>query len=265
VSAASEWRAFLHAWRCIHDGRPVTANELCRRAALDSRAWAGTFPHTSRGELPSAKSLGRILTARTDQPAGGLVLRSVRDTHTKTRVYWIERSGQPRQVNRLAGADSTWHPGTAGVVPDWLTGARLAAASSTAGLFSEQASAPTEHVGAAGLGPTMRSRTSPVRAARLDSGVDPQTTGSTSGTTADSGATDTGDGGATGMSRSVADPVPPAPAGGGALGAPNGQMAEVSGQATTVTEPVPDTGTHRAAGSALDVAAPAPANTTRWA
>lgn len=109
TDAEVQWRVFLLAWRGIHGGRAVTANELCRSAAgRDAARWAGSFPQTSRGELPSAKSLGRILAARVDRLVGGVVLRSVPDAHTKSRVYWVEHARQPRQLNRLAGTGSTW-------------------------------------------------------------------------------------------------------------------------------------------------------------
>jgi hypothetical protein len=84
-----EWPAFLVAWHRIHRG-PVTANELLQTA--DEQVWAGTFPRTVRGYLPSARSLGRVLTGYVGCPAGDLVIRSVIIPHGRTRIYWVDPS-----------------------------------------------------------------------------------------------------------------------------------------------------------------------------
>jgi hypothetical protein len=104
----ADWQAFLRVWQALHT-RPATARELCESADTNPDQWGGTFPHTSRGDLPTPKSLGRILTERHHRPtAGDLVVRSVIDANTKIRLYWVDPADQPPPINRLAGATSIW-------------------------------------------------------------------------------------------------------------------------------------------------------------
>ena len=61
---AAEWRQFLTQWRELFGDRHVTALELRKSAetatGLGTRdPWAGAFPLTPSGQLPSVKSLGR--------------------------------------------------------------------------------------------------------------------------------------------------------------------------------------------------------------
>ncbi|MCI2423959.1 hypothetical protein MOQ72_41830 [Saccharopolyspora sp. K220] len=90
---AAEWRAFLLRWHTLHGEKHLTANELRASAEPDwgTDPWVGSFPTSPTGKLPSAKSLGRRLTGQIGRWRGDVVLRSVTDTHTSSRVYWVER------------------------------------------------------------------------------------------------------------------------------------------------------------------------------
>jgi hypothetical protein len=117
--ADAEWRAFLVAWRRILGEQVVTARELRQSADSAGREWAGTFPTTVRGGLPSPKSLGRILTGRVDHPVGDLVARSVRDPHDHARVYWVDLAHRPppHAINRLASDPANGRRGRSSADP----------------------------------------------------------------------------------------------------------------------------------------------------
>jgi hypothetical protein len=90
------WASFLAHWLKLQAGWKagrVTSNEL--RLTADSPLgypdpWEGLFLLDGRGKLPSAKSLGKILTGHVDRYHGSYVLRSDIDRHTKGRTWWVE-------------------------------------------------------------------------------------------------------------------------------------------------------------------------------
>jgi hypothetical protein len=96
---AATWAAFLRRW---HDQFPAgtwtTAVELRQQADPVATGpgqpvvdpWLGTFPTDARGNLPSAKSLGRMLRGQVGRWRGEHVLRARRDTHTKINTYTVE-------------------------------------------------------------------------------------------------------------------------------------------------------------------------------
>ncbi|MEV0057245.1 hypothetical protein AB0H34_42985 [Saccharopolyspora shandongensis] len=91
---ATEWQAFLLRWHALHGTKPMTANEL--RASAEPEygtpdPWVGSFPTTANGKLLSPKSLGHRLTGQIGRYRGDVVLRSVKDKHTKLHVYWVEQ------------------------------------------------------------------------------------------------------------------------------------------------------------------------------
>ncbi|MEV0698603.1 hypothetical protein AB0I53_11900 [Saccharopolyspora sp. NPDC050389] len=91
---ATEWQAFLLRWHLLHGTKPMTANEL--RASAEPEygtpdPWVGSFPTTATGKLLSPKSLGHRLTGQIGRWRGDVVLRSVKDKHTKVHAYWVER------------------------------------------------------------------------------------------------------------------------------------------------------------------------------
>ena len=55
--------------------------------------WLGKFLPTDRGQLISAKSLGKLLTGQVGRFHGPYVVRSGKDTHTKTQVDRVEKVG----------------------------------------------------------------------------------------------------------------------------------------------------------------------------
>lgn len=89
---AAEWQGFLLAWHDLHGQEPLTAQQIRGSAEtyIGPDPWAGTFPTTNSGKLVTAKSLGRLLTGQLDRWRGNVVLRSVIDTHRKTRLYWVQ-------------------------------------------------------------------------------------------------------------------------------------------------------------------------------
>ncbi|WP_210435411.1 hypothetical protein [Saccharopolyspora sp. ASAGF58] len=96
---AAEWRAFLLRWHALHGTKPMTASELRATAEPGPGAdpWVGSFPTTNTGKLPSPKSLGHKLTGQLGRWRGDIVLRSVIDTETNSRTYWVERqTGTPQ-------------------------------------------------------------------------------------------------------------------------------------------------------------------------
>jgi hypothetical protein len=106
---AAEWRAFLLRWHHLHGNKHLTAHELRRSAetgggGFGSDPWAGTFPVTGSGHLPTVKSLGRRLTGQLDRWRGDIVLRSVTDPHGHGRRYWVQH---PKQTAHTAKPQST--------------------------------------------------------------------------------------------------------------------------------------------------------------
>jgi hypothetical protein len=95
---AAEWRSFLLRWHTIHHSRHLTAHEL--RASAETSTgftgdqWAGTFPLTGSGHLPTVKALGRRLTGQLGRWRGDVVLRSVIDPYGNSRKYWVQH-GNP--------------------------------------------------------------------------------------------------------------------------------------------------------------------------
>lgn len=90
---AAEWRGFLLRWHQLHGSKEISANDLRATAEVDAGLdpWQGNFPTTNNGKLLSAKSLGRKLTGQIGRWRGDIVLRSVTNSHTGSRVYWVER------------------------------------------------------------------------------------------------------------------------------------------------------------------------------
>lgn len=94
---AAEWRGFLAQWQTMFGDRHVTALELRRSAETSvgfaaTDPWAGTFPLTPGGQLPTVRSLGRRLTGQLDRWRTDVVLRSVTDPHGHGRRYWVEHT-----------------------------------------------------------------------------------------------------------------------------------------------------------------------------
>jgi len=93
---AAAWRAFLLTWHHLHADKPLTAKDLRDSAHVDptlgTDRWAGTFPtaRTGPGRLPSVPELAQTLTGQIGRWREDVVLRSVINTHTKIRSYWVE-------------------------------------------------------------------------------------------------------------------------------------------------------------------------------
>jgi hypothetical protein len=92
----AEWVAFLARWRGVNADRRVSARQLRQQAELDIvngqpvDRWEGAFLTGDQGKTPSAKSLGRWLTGHIGRYHGQFVLRSEMDSHTNSRVFWVE-------------------------------------------------------------------------------------------------------------------------------------------------------------------------------
>lgn len=90
----ADWYAFLSTWHHLHAGEPLTAQQLRADAEPEYGApdqWKGTFPTTAAGKPLTPKSLGKRLAGQVDRWRGDLVLRSEVDTHTKIKLYTVER------------------------------------------------------------------------------------------------------------------------------------------------------------------------------
>jgi len=103
---AAEWRAFLLRWHTLYGDRRLTAHELRQSAETaggfsgGSDPWAGAFPLSSTGRLPTVRSLGKLLTGQMGRWRGDAVLRSVTDTHDHVRRYWVEiHNPDPAKLN----------------------------------------------------------------------------------------------------------------------------------------------------------------------
>lgn len=94
----TEWTAFLARWHELHSSYRVTSRDLHHSAPTDNPhnqpadPWNGTFPTDPYGRIPSAKSIGRNLTAHINRWHGDYVLRSAKDPHMNARTYWVERA-----------------------------------------------------------------------------------------------------------------------------------------------------------------------------
>ena len=91
------WTAFFAQWRKKFGDGPVTSNQLRESAKVSwdsfgSREdpWDGQFITDDHGRVPSAKSLGRILTGQIGRYRGPYRLHSHVDPHSKIRQYRVE-------------------------------------------------------------------------------------------------------------------------------------------------------------------------------
>jgi hypothetical protein len=100
---AAEWRSFLLHWHELHGDSHLTAHELRRTAHTGTGhdPWAGTFPVTPTGLLPTVRSLGKRLTGQIGRWRVDAVLRSVNDPHGHGRRYWVEHHPRPPGPNSL--------------------------------------------------------------------------------------------------------------------------------------------------------------------
>lgn len=92
----TEWVAFLARWHELHGDRRISSRALRQTAEIDFvnsqpvDHWEGAFLTDDQGRVPSAKSIGRLLTGHIGRWHGDYVLRSVLDTHANAAVYWVE-------------------------------------------------------------------------------------------------------------------------------------------------------------------------------
>lgn len=93
----AEWVTFLAKWYELNRERKVSVRHVRQTADIDMSGgrpvdnWQGTFLTDESGKMPSAKSLGRLLTGHAGRWHGTYVLRMVRDTHANAWVYWVEK------------------------------------------------------------------------------------------------------------------------------------------------------------------------------
>ncbi|MCO1581202.1 hypothetical protein M8C13_36180 [Crossiella sp. SN42] len=94
----AEWGAFLTRWWELNNDNPMSATRLRQQAEIDNDngrpvdRWNGAFLTDDSGRVPSAKSLGRVLTGHIGRWHGGYVLRSAHDRHANARVFWVEQA-----------------------------------------------------------------------------------------------------------------------------------------------------------------------------
>jgi hypothetical protein len=89
----ASWAAFLGRWHELHPGQRLTAQQLCQSAqtVIGPGPWAGEFPADRNGKPLGAKALGKRLSGHIDRWHGFHVLRSTLDSHTKVRLWWVDR------------------------------------------------------------------------------------------------------------------------------------------------------------------------------
>jgi hypothetical protein len=95
---AADWGAFLLRWHTLHRETRLTANELRQTAEPGmngSDPWNGCFRTTAHGQLPTVKTLGKLLSGQVDRWRNNVVLRRVKDSHTKQWTYWVHREPDP--------------------------------------------------------------------------------------------------------------------------------------------------------------------------
>jgi hypothetical protein len=92
----AEWVAFLARWHDLNGDRPMSGRQLRQQAEVTVIGnqhidhWEGAFLSDDQGRIPSAKSIGRILTGHIGRWHGPYVLRSAIDSHANARVFWVE-------------------------------------------------------------------------------------------------------------------------------------------------------------------------------
>ncbi|RJQ77626.1 hypothetical protein D5S17_14445 [Pseudonocardiaceae bacterium YIM PH 21723] len=96
----AEWVAFLTRWHELHADRRLACRQLRQSGEAEFvngrpvDQWEGTFLTDDRDQLPSTKSIGRILTGHVGRWHGDHVLRSAMDSHARARVFWVETRGE---------------------------------------------------------------------------------------------------------------------------------------------------------------------------
>lgn len=93
----ADYHAFFARWRELHGDKWMTSNELRQSADISGDnfghavdRWDGLFPADNRGNLVSAKSLGKTLTGQIGRYRGPYVLRSRLDPHTKVKQWRVD-------------------------------------------------------------------------------------------------------------------------------------------------------------------------------
>lgn len=93
----AEWVGFLAKWHELNSGQRRSSRHIRLSADIDMDSagrpmdrWQGAFLTDDNGKLPSAKSLGRLLTGHVGRWHGSYVLRSETDKTTNARAYWVE-------------------------------------------------------------------------------------------------------------------------------------------------------------------------------
>lgn len=90
---ALTWRAFLATWYRRHGSRPMTASELLADARPSwpeqVDPWDGTFLTTKKGDRPSVKGLGMMLSGKNGRFFGEYSLHRKVDGDTNTGLYYV--------------------------------------------------------------------------------------------------------------------------------------------------------------------------------
>lgn len=88
------WDAFFSQWHGIFGEEWKATSEIRMSADIEpdgTDRWNGMFIADARGRVPSSVALGKTLTGQIGRYRGSYVLRSERDTHTKNRVWRVEK------------------------------------------------------------------------------------------------------------------------------------------------------------------------------
>lgn len=105
----NEWTVFLTEWSRRYGDSWMSAAEVRKSAEPvkpefehgvglvtpgDPDPWRGKFLTTERGQVVTAKSLGRLLTGQLGKFHGPYRLQSARDKHTNSQIYRVEKLEQ---------------------------------------------------------------------------------------------------------------------------------------------------------------------------
>lgn len=90
------WTALYRQWHELFGDTWVGSTAVRKSADIGpdgTDRWQGAFLTDAKGYPVSAKSLGRLLTGQINRHRGGFALRNQRDSHTKSNVWRVERTG----------------------------------------------------------------------------------------------------------------------------------------------------------------------------
>ncbi len=93
----SEWKFAAEVRKSAEPVKPEFERGVGMVDPGDPDPWRGRFLTTERGQLVTAKSLGRLLTGQLGSFHGPYALRGAKDKHTKTQIYRVQKLEQQNE------------------------------------------------------------------------------------------------------------------------------------------------------------------------